>query len=53
MEALTLAALPDASAAPAVKKPKSAIIAGLSLLVGNIFLAYFVGVDRLAHWVQA
>lgn len=31
---------------------KYAVFAALSLVVANVFLAYFVGVDRLAHWVQ-
>jgi len=30
---------------------KLAIYAVLSVLVGNVFLAYFVGTDRLARWV--
>ncbi len=31
---------------------KYAVFAVLSIGVGNVFLAYFVGVDRLASWVQ-
>lgn len=29
------------------------VFAALSIVVGNVFLAYFVGVDRLATWVQS
>jgi len=30
---------------------KWAIYAGLSFLLANVFLAYFVGIERLRHWV--
>ena len=31
---------------------KNIVFAGISVLLGNVFLAYFVGVDRLAMWVR-
>jgi cytochrome c oxidase accessory protein FixG len=43
---------PDGKAAPGRKILKYAAYLVLSMFLAHTFLAYFVGVDRLAEWVQ-
>jgi cytochrome c oxidase accessory protein FixG len=42
---------PNARSSGAKKVLKNAIFLVLSVVLGNVFLSYFVSVDTLAHWV--